>query len=320
MGSPTSNHRSQPPQSNAQKSGQAETVPLEVYSGSHDGRAGIRLRVANGGAGQSGLIRALADAFIDYEVKNKNRQPFQIGWFLGDTTQSLEYLENQDVDIAITYREAAENQALKNGYAVERVYGFRDHFMLVGPYSNPAQLDSQTDDVLAMFNKITKLGRAYPPTVPATRFLSRFDKSATNIKESEIFVTIGQVPWALAYSNWYHQYPRFPVEALRAAALLEEYTLTDRGTYTVSNCDVQKALRAYLVGSDAADDLLLNPARVLRGRSPMDQELAVDFLQWMEDDDGGQDVIRNFKLNGVTLYTTAPKSSRTNSVSGARFM
>jgi len=61
-----------------------------------------------------------------------------------------------------------------------------------------------------MFNKITKLGRAYPPTVngfflvfivdaltrnkvPATRFLSRFDKSATNIKESEIFITIGQV-------------------------------------------------------------------------------------------------------------------------------
>jgi ABC-type tungstate transport system permease subunit len=57
----------------------------------------------------------------------------QIGWFLGDTTQSLEYLENKDVDVAITYRKAAEDQALKNGYASERVYGFRDHFMLVGP-------------------------------------------------------------------------------------------------------------------------------------------------------------------------------------------
>jgi len=284
------------------------------------------LRIANGGAGQSGLIRALADAFIDFEVKVKNREPFKIGWYLGDTTQSLEYLENEDVDVAITYREAAEAQALKAGYAVERIYGFRDHFMLVGPHSNPARLDPATDDVLTMFNKITKSGRAYPPTVPATRFLSRFDKSATNIKESEIFVTIGQVcgqmpriargrdlkhirlqvPWGLAYSNWYHQYPRFPVEALRAAALLEEYTLTDKGTYTVSSFDIQKALRVYRVGSDAADDILLNPARVLRGKSPMDRELAIDFLRWMEDDRGGQDVIRHFKLNDVILYSTAP--------------
>jgi hypothetical protein len=32
-----------------------------------------------------------------------------------------------------------------------------------------------------------------PDVRPATRFLSRFDKSATNIKESQLFVTIGQV-------------------------------------------------------------------------------------------------------------------------------
>ena len=32
-----------------------------------------------------------------------------------------------------------------------------------------------------------------PSVRPATRFLSRFDKSATNIKESQIFVEIGQV-------------------------------------------------------------------------------------------------------------------------------
>lgn len=41
-------------------------------------------------------------------------------------------------------------------------------------------------------------GKAWREQVPptsglATRFLSRYDKSATNIKESEIFVKIGQV-------------------------------------------------------------------------------------------------------------------------------
>jgi hypothetical protein len=122
---------------------------MKVYSGSYDGGKGIALRIANGGAGQSGLIGALANAFIDYEVAVNSFEPFQVwsrtiiseplifsvqvGWYLGDTTQSLTFIEYCQVDIAITYNEAAENQCLKNGYAVERVYGFRDHFMLVGP-------------------------------------------------------------------------------------------------------------------------------------------------------------------------------------------
>jgi len=61
-----------------QIAGQASTVPLETYYGSYDGRAGMQLRIANGGAGQSGLIRALANAFIDYEVEIKNEQPFKV--------------------------------------------------------------------------------------------------------------------------------------------------------------------------------------------------------------------------------------------------
>ena len=36
----------------------------------------------------------------------------------------------------------------------------KDHFMLVGPKSNPAKLEPDTDDVLAMFNKIVTSGNA----------------------------------------------------------------------------------------------------------------------------------------------------------------
>jgi ABC-type tungstate transport system permease subunit len=93
---------------------------------------------------------------------------------------------------------------------------------------------------------------------------------------------------------------------LRTAALLEEYTLTDKGTYTASSPDVQSSLKVFKFGTDALDDLLLNPARVLRSRTPMNQTLACDFLQWMKDDFGGQDVVRKFKLKGVFLYSTAP--------------
>src|ERR1700690_3381104 len=104
-----------------------------------------------------------------------------------------------------------------------------------------------------------------------TRFLSRYDKSATNIKESLLFAEIGQVsaysscvyslnpsptmqiPWAYAYSKWYHQYPRYPIPALTAASLLGEYTLSDRGTFLTlqsQNKTIADNLVMYKRGED----------------------------------------------------------------------
>jgi hypothetical protein len=47
--------------------------------------------------------------------------------------------------------------------------------------------------IVGAINSYTLHGQVPPTTGLATRFLSRYDKSATNIKESEIFITIGQV-------------------------------------------------------------------------------------------------------------------------------
>lgn len=52
-------------------------APQAVYNGGYPNATGIGLRIANGGAGQSGLIKAWADAFIRYEVGN-GREPFKV--------------------------------------------------------------------------------------------------------------------------------------------------------------------------------------------------------------------------------------------------
>jgi len=49
----------------------------------------------------------------------------QVGWYLGDTTESLDFLAAGEVDIAVTYNDAAETQALHSKAAAKRVYGFR---------------------------------------------------------------------------------------------------------------------------------------------------------------------------------------------------
>jgi hypothetical protein len=53
--------------------------PHAIYDGGYENAKiqGVRLRIANGGAGQTGLIRAWADGFIQYMV-SKGIAPFQV--------------------------------------------------------------------------------------------------------------------------------------------------------------------------------------------------------------------------------------------------
>lgn len=54
-------------------------VPQATYDGGYaDPAAKPLLRVANGGAGQSGLIGALANAFIKYQVEKNKMSPFLV--------------------------------------------------------------------------------------------------------------------------------------------------------------------------------------------------------------------------------------------------
>jgi ABC-type tungstate transport system permease subunit len=115
------------------------------------------------------------------------------------------------------------------------------------------------------------------------------------------------VPWATAYSTWYHQYVAFPIQALTAAALLNEYTVTDRGTYLSAPQSVHSQTSIYKAGTDDAEDPLLNPAHILVGAGARNEQMADAFAQWVISD-AGQAVITGFKKNGEQLYTGAPEN------------
>lgn len=103
-----------------------------------------------------------------------------------------------------------------------------------GPKANPASLPSVDSPEITIYDHFAQLFQAAVETSTSpnpVRFMSRYDKSAANIKESNLWSAIGQTPWSYPYSNWYHRYVDFPFAALRAAAQLGEYTITDRGTW-----------------------------------------------------------------------------------------
>ncbi|KAK5047420.1 hypothetical protein LTR84_006516 [Exophiala bonariae] len=280
--------------------------PAAIYDGGFNSTEGttnstIELRIGNGGA-------ALSDAFIVDSVANGSA-PFKVAWITSDTTYSIRYLASGDIDVGITYSPIAEQIAINQSIAKSpSYYAFRDHFLLVGPPSNPANL-TNSSSILSMFSNLyaaAEAAYAAGASAPPVRFLSRFDKSATNIKDSQLFISIGQVPWATAYSTWYHQYIAFPIQALTAAINLGEYTITDRGTWLSLPVNVTQDATIYKAGSDAEDDLLLNPAHLLVGAKARNPTVAQSFADWLVSPQGGQKVVGEFEKNGEILYSPAP--------------
>lgn len=59
------------------------------------------------------------------------------------------------------------------------------------------------------------------------------------------------------------------------------------------------------------DDCLGNPAHALLSPHAEDMKIANLFLDWMLWIDGGQDVLRTFKVNDDTLHGTSPQMTST---------
>ncbi len=97
----------------------------------------------------------------------------------------------------------------------------------------------------------------------------------------------------------------FPIEALTAAILLNEYTITDRGTFLSLPSSLRDQAIIYKASTDDANDLLLNPAHLLIGTKAPNPDQAKSFAEWLVSSDG-QAVVVGFKKNGEQLYSPAP--------------
>ncbi|KAI0456026.1 putative extracellular tungstate binding protein [Xylaria acuta] len=264
--------------------------PSAIYDGGYNStNATIELRIGNGGAGQSGLVGLLADEFIKDSVKNGSA-PFLVAWYTSDTTYSIEHLSTGLLDVGITYSPAAEEIAVKQGIATDPVYYvFRDHFLFVGPSANPANISAK-DDIMTIFSDLHAAAESGVKTDPSVKFLSRYDKG-------------------------YHQFIDFPIQALTAAILLEEYTITDRGTMLSLDAELANRTVVYKAGSDDASDPLLNPAHLLVGVKAPNPDRAVAFAEWVISD-RGQSVIAGFEKNGEKLYSPAPSNPSNSKLKG----
>ena len=98
---------------------------------------------------------------------------------------------------------------------------------------------------------------------------------------------------------------------MTAAILLQEYTVTDRGTFLSLPTNLTGQTVIYKAATDNANDLLLNPAHLLVGKKAAHARIANDFATWVTSATG-QKVITGFKKNGQQLYTGVPATNATS--------
>lgn len=245
---------------------------------------------SNGGAGATGLIRALCEDFL---------QTVPIGsieWVCNHSRNTQLALLEGDVDIALTYERDQELLAESEGWSRTIGCAFHDHFVVAGPSSDPAGIRHAKSPEHA-FSSIEQCNAL---------FHSRADASATMWKERSIWTRSGTEPRSIPTTEaWYKTSLLSPSEALVAADIAGAYLLTDRSTLLRQTASESIHNTTVFFEPSDPDGILMNSCYVsistrqnLRNSDHIDQ-----FLAYLLGE-AGQSLIKSFgqKETGFSLF------------------
>lgn len=135
---------------------------------------------------------------------------------------ALEFGRRGDVDAITVHDKAAEEKFIAEGYGVQRVPFAYNHFLIVGPLSDPAAIKGKAPE--EAFQVLMNTGRG--------KFVSRGDNSGTHSKEKAIWKSAGADYEAVRKATvWYVEAGQGMGPTLLMASEKGAYTLTDIGTY-----------------------------------------------------------------------------------------
>jgi tungstate transport system substrate-binding protein len=213
------------------------------------------------------------------------------------TGQALQTAARDDADLVLVHDPETEDRFIAEGHGIERAQIAWNEFVVVGPQSDPAHL-AGGHDAPAGFRAIAAV---------RAPFVSRGDKSGTDALEKRLWHAAGIDPAGSGAGTWYRDIGGGMGAALNAAAGMDAYTLSDRGTWLSFR---NKGPLVVLLEGDALlvnryDVILLNPEK----HPVPKQALARRFAQWLLSSEG-QAAIGAYKIDGEQLFrpsATAPQ-------------
>lgn len=157
----------------------------------------------------SGLLDVLVPMFeakSGYSVKT-----LSVG-----TGQALALAAKGEADVALVHAPALEKKYVAEGTLFDRRLVMYNDFVIIGPADDPAKIKG-----LSAVEAMKKIAASQ------SRFVSRGDKSGTNILELLLWKQAGVEPGGA----WYIESGQGMGQTLGIADDRRAYTLTDRGTY-----------------------------------------------------------------------------------------
>ncbi len=207
------------------------------------------------------------------------------------TGLAIKTAERGDADVVMVHAKPLEEAFLKTGVGIHRIGLMYNDFIIIGPADDPVHIKGIKDPAEA-FAKIAEVGKDGKAV-----FISRADKSGTNVRELSIWGKLGISP---GKSAWYVESGTGMGATLEMTEQKGAYTLTDRGTYLAYSGKLPHV--QILVQGDVS---LLNPyAAILVNPEKfpsVNYRMALAFVKFLISDEG-QRLIGEYKKGGEQLF------------------
>jgi tungstate transport system substrate-binding protein len=194
------------------------------------------------------------------------------------SSEAFEMGRRKDADLLITHNAWEDAQFVMRGHGTESSTIMYNHFVVVGPESDPAgvrQATSASDALLRIANT-------------GATFLTRGDSSGTHAKEMFLWRRAEFQPDPATH-EWYVESGVGMGDLLRIAGERGAYTLADRATFLTIG-----ATTDLVVLYGEVSELLYNPYAATLVAGASHPEEAGTFYRWLRSDDG-QQAIEDFR-------------------------
>jgi tungstate transport system substrate-binding protein len=204
--------------------------------------------------------------------------------------------EKGTIDAVIVNDADALDNFVAAGEGTRRRSFMSNHFVIVGPPSDPAGVRGM-DDASAALREIAR---------KRATFVSRGDNSGTHTAELKLWQAAGVNPKTRS-GNWYRETGLGMGLTVQMAGRLNGYTLADRATWVKA---ADQSTGKVLVDGDPRlfnpyEIILVNPAK----HPHVNVAAATAFLDWLVSQEG-RDAIGDYRVNGEQVFEPSP--GRTN--------
>jgi tungstate transport system substrate-binding protein len=209
------------------------------------------------------------------------------------TGKALEIAKNGDADVVLVHARSLEDAFIADGLGLDRKDVMYNNFLLVGPKSDPIKIKG-TKKVVDAFKKIAD---------KKALFISRGDKSGTNIKELEIWKAAGITP----KGDWYLESGAGIGPTLLMANEKNAYVLTDDSTYFDYTLGKKIDLPIMVQGEPMLFNqygvILVNPKKI----PTVKYDDAKKFADWLTGAKGQKLIAEFKKFDKQLFFPNAPK-------------